>query len=101
MAGAGFTVYVVELRRLDRVIERDMTQEIGEFRALQDEGEDPRTGQPFASADRLLTVFLERNLPAQNEILFAFPTTGRVKVQGTVDEGLERSREFAETVADL
>ena len=50
----GSTLYVLESRRIDRVIEASLTQEIGEFRALQSEY-DPETRKPFASADRLLT----------------------------------------------
>ncbi|HWV25647.1 MAG TPA: hypothetical protein VNZ66_00365, partial [Aeromicrobium sp.] len=55
----GLTLYVVESRRIDRAIEAGLTQEIGEFRALQAEV-DPRTNRPFTSADRVMTVFLQR-----------------------------------------
>ncbi len=67
----GSTLYVLESRRIDRVIEASLTQEIGEFRALQSEN-DPETRKPFASADRLLTVFLQRNLPDHHEALYGF-----------------------------
>src|SRR5690554_6694788 len=72
----GLTLYALESRRIDRSIEAGLSQEIGEFRALQAE-EDPTTGRPYTSAERLLTVFLERNLPDDNEQLFAFPADGR------------------------
>lgn len=100
LVAVGLTLYVLESRRIDRAIETSLTQEIGEFRALQAE-DDPQTRQPFASADRLLEVFLERNLPDDNEQLFAFPSSGKPVVQGAPDPVLQRSSEFPRLVTDL
>lgn len=96
----GVTLYVLESRRIDRVIETSLRQETGEFRALQKEP-DPRTQRRFASADRLLEVFLERNLPDDNEELFAFPTSGTPKYQGEYDPALQKSAAFPALVEDL
>jgi two-component system OmpR family sensor kinase len=101
LVAVGLTLYAIESRRLDRAIESSLTQEVGEFRALQQNEVDPRTGVPFVSADRLLQVFLERNLPEANEQLFAFPSTGRPAYQGDPDPALQRSKEFPELVARL
>jgi two-component system OmpR family sensor kinase len=100
LVAVGVTLYVVESRRIDASIESSLTQEIGEFRALQSEN-DPATRAPFTSADRLLQVFLERNLPDAHEQLFAFPNTGKPTYQGDSDPALQNSKEFPALVADL
>ncbi|WP_332668180.1 sensor histidine kinase [Aeromicrobium sp.] len=96
----GLTLYALESRRIDRDIEASLSQETGEFRALQKES-DPQTQQPFASADRLLEVFLERNLPDDNEELFAFPTSGTPTYQGEYDAVLQKSAAFPALVEEL
>jgi signal transduction histidine kinase len=96
----GSTLYVLESRRIDRAIESSLTQEIGEFRALQSEN-DPQTRKPFASADRLLTVFLERNLPDHNEALYGFRPSGGPTYQGEGDKRLLGSPEFRQVVERL
>jgi len=100
LIGVGVTLYVVESRRIDRSIEAALTQEIGEFRALQSEP-DPRTNRPFASADRVMTVFLQRNLPDENESLFAFGPTGGPSYQGDGDARLQSSPIFRDAVDAL
>ncbi|MDQ0747892.1 hypothetical protein QF034_002123 [Streptomyces africanus] len=48
---------------------RLLTQETGEFANVEERGRDPRTGRPFTDADRLLTMFLERQNPDADEEL--------------------------------
>lgn len=96
----GSTLYVLESRRIDDVVEASLTQEIGEFRALQAEN-DPQTRKPFTSADRLLTVFLERNLPDDHEALYGFRATGGPTYQGEGDKRLLGSPEFRQLVDRL
>src|SRR3954447_3916794 len=81
LVAVGFTLYVLESRRIDDVIDSSLSQEVGEFRALQAEN-DPETRRPFDSANRLLTVFLQRNLPDDNESLYGFRATGGPTYQG-------------------
>ncbi|WP_157439562.1 sensor histidine kinase [Aeromicrobium sp. Root344] len=100
LVAVGLTLYVLEARRIDRAIETSLSQETGEFRALQKEP-DPRTQRRFASADRLLEVFLQRNLPDDNEELFAFPTSGTPTYQGEYDPVLQRSQAFPALVERL
>lgn len=101
LLAVGITLYVVESHRVDRVIENSLQQEIAEFRALQAAGKDPDTGAGFTSADRLLTVFLERNLPDADETLFAFPLNGKPVYQGEIKDALEDSPAFATLVESL
>jgi two-component system OmpR family sensor kinase len=101
LAAVGVTLYAIESNRIDREIDSSLTQETGEFRALQQNEVDPRTREPFTSADRLLEVFLERNLPDANEQLFAFPSVGKPTYQGDPDPTLQQSRQFPALVTDL
>lgn len=100
LIAVGLTLYALESQRIDRGIEHSLNQEIGEFRALQAEN-DPSTGQPFTSADRLLRVFLERNLPDDNEALYGFRATGGPTYQGEGDPVLQKSPTFRATVDRL
>ncbi len=102
MVGAGFTVYFVEIRRIDRVIERQIAQELGEFDAKTREDVDPDTRRPYSSVDRLLVDFLKTNLADDDELLFGFLSSGwPPKVQGQPDAVLERSPEFMAAVERL
>lgn len=98
LLAVGVTLYVVESQRVDRAIEKSLRQEIGEFRSLQRNGKDPDTAKAFTSADRLLTVFLGRNLPEADEMLFAFPLIGESVYQGEPDSRLQKSAAFAALV---
>src|SRR5699024_12642853 len=100
-AGAGPAAYAGQLQRQDQAIEGPLNQEIGEFKAMQTEGDDPRTGKPFTSADRMLEVFLDNNLPDEHEVLLAFPSTSQVCYQGHADPEHLRSTELSKTVAAL
>lgn len=97
----GATLYVVESARIDRTIESQMSKSVSEFQELQASGKDPDTLKPFTSADRLLTVFLERNLPDPEEMNWSFPITGRPSYVGNPDPTLQRSTAFPELVDKL
>jgi signal transduction histidine kinase len=62
----------VLLGRLERDIDRALTQEVEELRNLAT-GNDPATGQPFGDdAEAILDTFLRRNVPAANEAFYSF-----------------------------
>lgn len=44
-------------------------QEIDEFTRMAEQGTDPTTGEPFDSAERLITVFMSRQIPDDDEML--------------------------------
>lgn len=91
----GVILYGLEARRSTRTIDATLTQEVGELRALQAEGRDPDTQRPFASPDRLLEVFLSRNLPDPHETLWSFPRTGPSVYVGDPAAALRRSPRLA------
>ena len=96
----GVTLYIIEARRIERAIDTALTQELGEFRTLHREL-DPVTNKPFESADRMMTVFMQRNLPDEHEALYAFGPTGGPSYQGTGDPRLQRSAAFRSAVDRL
>lgn len=66
------TIRSALLTDVDRAANSDVAQEIDEFRTFADRGRDPATGRPFATADRLLTLHLERQFPSQGEVLLGY-----------------------------
>lgn len=62
----------VLLGRLERDIDRALTQEVEELRNLAS-GNNPLTGEPFGSdAEAILDTFLRRNVPGASEAFYAF-----------------------------
>ena len=79
------------LVRLDDEIAADLRQEAQEFRSLAG-GNDPETGEPFRDdVERILEVFLQRNVPGVGEQLIAVPREGQAVYRGSeaVDEPLD------------
>jgi signal transduction histidine kinase len=72
MAGAGLLVYALESSRIDAAVREQIGQEVAEFRTLQEEGVDPRSGRPFTSVGSLLDVFLVRNVPDDDEMIVGY-----------------------------
>ena len=63
----------VLLSRLDQRIDAELVQESLELRKLVADGVDPETGEGFGpDVRRILTVYLERNVPSPNEALITF-----------------------------
>ena len=65
--GAGAAALLVERQRIEARVEQSLAQEIGEFTALARSGVDPRTGDPFADAESLVTLSMQRNIPDEHE----------------------------------
>jgi len=100
LAGAGAIIYAIESARLDSEAADQADQEISEFLQLQGQGTDPETGQPFASTERLLEVFLERNVPSDDE-LFVGWVGDRAKFQSASRHtGLTRDPELLRLVRE-
>ncbi|WP_292677941.1 HAMP domain-containing sensor histidine kinase [Nocardioides sp.] len=69
LAGAGAIVYLIEKGRVDDANQATIEQEFAEFATLQDNGLDAETQQPFASVEALITAYMRRNVPSENELL--------------------------------
>jgi len=101
LLAVGLALYVVESRRIDASVVKALAQEVGELRALHENGIDPDTQQPFRSADRLVETFLERNLPDANEMLWHFPVTGTPTFVGEGNPLLQRAPAFPDLVDEM
>ena len=63
-------------RGLDQRIDEELVQESRELRQLA-RGNDPETGERFAGdVERILEVFLDRNVPSRNEVFITFVNGG-------------------------
>lgn len=61
------------LVRADERTDRSLAQEVEEFRALVQDGRDPRDGTPFGGDVRsIFDVYLARNVPGEDEDLYTF-----------------------------
>ncbi|MEI5675529.1 MULTISPECIES: sensor histidine kinase [unclassified Nocardioides] len=72
LGAAGTIVYVIESQRLERQTAEAVDQELDEFGVLTDEGIDPGTGEPFESLQALQRLFMQRNVPDDDELLLGF-----------------------------
>jgi two-component system OmpR family sensor kinase len=70
--GASILVtHLIGLEQLNERVDRNLTQEVAEFRALAERGIDPVTGRPFTDVRPLLRTSIERNVVDRNETLVA------------------------------
>lgn len=95
---------VILERRLDERLERELGREAEEFASLAG-GVDPATGEPFgADVERILRVFLQRNVPSRNEAFLTYVggepflrSGGRPPAR--LDQRLDLTARFAELAA--
>lgn len=72
---AGFFVYTIEVRAIERDVRDQIRQELAEFRTLSESDPPPAdvdTGAPISTADQLVRVFLTRNVPDDDELLLGY-----------------------------
>lgn len=98
LGAAGSIVYVIESQRLEQQTADAVDQELDEFGVLTADGTDPDTSEPFASLGALLTLFMERNVPDDDELLLGF--TGD-KVLAFPSDPLARDPDFRAQIAPL
>lgn len=82
LTAAGVIIYALETARVDQAAREQADQEIEEFRTLVADGRDPTTAEPFTSAQDLLDVFLNRNVPSDDELLVGW-LDGRARYVST------------------
>lgn len=100
--GTVVVVGEVLLQDTDERIRRDLVQESEEFRQLAG-GSDPATGQPFGQdVARIFDVFLERNVPARNEVILTFVDGAfHGRSSPAPPYALSEDRSFVERVASV
>lgn len=95
---AGAAALLVERERIEARAEVGLAQEIREFSIFGQEGVDPETGEPFTDADRLITVWVGRNIPDENQSLVGFTQDATVVPQDATG-GLHRDTAFRQIAA--
>ena len=71
-AVAMFGVRQLLYSQLENRVQESLEQEVREFDQLVAVGNDPETGAPFTSVRALFDVYLDRNVPSQEEALVTF-----------------------------
>jgi len=92
---AGGSAHLADRQRMDREIDAVLARSVAEFSRLASDGEDPETGEPFASASRLVYIALQRMVPASNEGMLGYVDgKRRWDAPVTVAVRLEEDREL-------
>lgn len=101
LAGTGLLLLLIGSASTEERIRDEIDREFGEFANLQSNGVDPETGEPFGSVERLIRVYLERNVAAPSELQVGF-WDGRIRVASASTHGeLVSDAAFADTVSEL
>lgn len=98
LASAGAIIYTLESARLESAAAAQADQEIAEFRELQKQGKDPNTAEKFASVKDLLLVFLQRNVPGEDELIAGWIDDRARLVSTSTHSGFSRTPEFEDAV---
>ncbi|WP_081416463.1 sensor histidine kinase [Arthrobacter castelli] len=69
---AGGTAYLLQRNHVDETINDSLGRSVAEFRTLAKKGLDPTTGEPFTTANGLVSVAMQRTVPARNEGMLGF-----------------------------
>ena len=78
LGGAGLVVYTLETDRIEDTVVQQIDQELAEFEKLEG-GDDPKTGEPLTTVNRLIRLFLMRNVPDDDEMLVGY-WNGRINL---------------------
>jgi signal transduction histidine kinase len=97
---AGAVVYTIESQRIDQQVADQVDQEFSELATMQEKGRDADTDLPFASVREMLKLFLQRNVPDDNELLISW-VDGAPTGQSPSWDAITRSDWIADTVNPL
>jgi signal transduction histidine kinase len=100
LSAAGLIIYALGSAGIESEAQARADHEIAEFRKLRT-GDDPNTGRPFASVDRLLEAFFERNIASDNELLVAFVDRDPKYLSAPRHTGLASDPEFQSKVEEF
>jgi signal transduction histidine kinase len=100
LVAAGALLWLIGGLLIDQRIARQADQEVAEFARLQNIGTDPETGRPLRSVERLIRLYLGRNVPASSELLVGY-WDDRVRVTSASErQELVQDPEFVTAVRD-
>lgn len=99
LAGAGLIVFVIEGQRIEQRTVEEVEQELDEFAALVNQGIDPVTGERFTSVDDLLVLYLDRNVPDDDEAFVGW--IGARPEYQFPDDGLPEDPTFLDAATPL
>ncbi|HET7415053.1 MAG TPA: ATP-binding protein [Arthrobacter sp.] len=69
---AGGTAYLLQRNHVDEAINDSLSRSVAEFRTLAKSGIDPTTLERFTTANGLVSVAMQRTVPARNEGMLGF-----------------------------
>jgi two-component system, OmpR family, sensor kinase len=72
LTGAGLIIYFLGSAGIESDAQARTDQEIEAFRTLRNRGPEPGPGDSFATVNQLLTVFLQRNVASDDELIVAW-----------------------------
>lgn len=99
LLATGLLTDAIQRRIVVEQVDRDLAQEVEEFRRLAELGVDPDTGDPFTGVEQLLRVAIERNVPNDHEMLVTF-LGGRAQLYSPeAARGLARDAALRDLVA--
>ncbi len=70
LAAAGVIAFAIEADRIGEEVTREIDQELDEFAALQKDAAE--SGTPFTDVQSLISTFLSRNVPDEDELLIGW-----------------------------
>lgn len=76
LAAAGTTLYGIERDRVEERMDDSLARTVEEVRAIAENDVDPATGAPFADAEDLLYLALQRYVPSDSEAAFSIGSSG-------------------------
>ncbi len=91
LTAAGAILLVIGTARVEERVHAEADQEIAEFTGFQQDGVDPDTGEAFESLERLMRVYLSRNVPSDNELMAGY-WDGALRVASRRDDLLRDPR---------
>ena len=97
---AGAAVWTIESQRVDRQVADQADREFAEFNHLVRDGRDPETNRPFADPESMVRLFLERNVPNDDEVLVGW-WDGGVRAQSPPLDRVTESAWFSDAVRPL
>lgn len=100
LASAGALVYLLGVQQAREDLRGEVDQEMAELVQLQEKGIDPRTSERFGSYERLVRVFLMRNVPSTSEMMLgAWDGSIQISSASSRDE-LRSEQAFVDALLD-